>query len=173
MGAIVPAKSLEEIFSFEQNIEDGFKGILIAAGFDTFSSREAREFQSPAVSLWFQNGAVAANDQHAIDAHTQGRFHPFKTYTGVLSTEVITNRITRNFHTEMLGRVRMNLQMFRLAKLWCKYEQINLILDIREGGTVDTFEDENSLDHTTISWNVLHTVNNNAWPVIDIDNPRP
>lgn len=164
----LPASSLEQLFSFEANIESGFAALLNAEGLpQAHSSRSTDVFKSPFIALWFQNGEVVANNQHPI-AGLDGAFFAFNSYTGVLTTECVTQRSDpkQPAHTLLIAQLRVNLQMFRIRNLWGKYQAISLITDIREAGTLDTWEDESGLDHTTISWNVLHSLNKNAWPAI-------
>jgi len=48
-------------------------------------------------------------------------------------------------------------------------EQSYLVLaDVRETGTVDTFQDEEELDHTIITYSIIFNVNPTAWP-LDFD----
>src|SRR6185437_9693595 len=130
----LPATSLEQLFSFEDNIESGFAALLNAEGLpNAHSSRSADTFKSPFIALWFQNGEVVTNNQHAISG-LDGSFNPFNSYTGVLTTECVTQRSDplQPKHTLLIAMLRVNLQMFRIRNLWGRYQAISLITDIRE-----------------------------------------
>ncbi len=160
----LPASSLEECYAFEDNLETGFVALHKAAGIPNIgSSRSGAIFETPFVSIWWQNGQTL-NHQHAFP---DGRI-VWDTFDGILSTEIVTHRgddSARNEHGLYIAKFRKQMQLFRLVPLWPKFQNIDLVIDIREGGTVDTWEDENNLDHSTITWNIRHNINPLAWPI--------
>ena len=165
--------TLDQLFAFEQILEDGFVNNLTVYGLSNVqSSRSQTVFNAPYISLWYQNGAVVESNQHQVafsGVSWPGRMMPFNSYTGVLTTELVTNRTVTNAtpHTTLIAQMRAAMQLFNVYKNW--NQDILYVLDIREGGTVDTWEDEQGLDHTTITWNMIHSINEAAWPDISYD----
>lgn len=162
-----PAVTLEQIFAFEANLESGFQALLTAGGLPNVHSSRSRDvFESPFIALWVQNGSVNEGSQFAIQG-LDGNLNPFAAYGGTLTTECVTNRSDNQpAHTLLIAQMRLALQMFRLYPIWPRYQTISLIADIRESGTIDTWEDEQNLDHTTITWSILHAINKSAWPLV-------
>lgn len=159
--------SFEELFQIEQNLESGFVAAMTSEGLGhVASSRSGITFESPFVSLWVQNGATVDGMQKAIPG-LSGNLYPYAAFEGVLTTEIVTNRVNdleSPQHLVIVGKVRKALQAFRLVPVWNKFQNISLVYDIREGGTIDTWEDGENLDHTAIIWNIRHALNPAAWP---------
>lgn len=164
----LPAQSLEQLLAFEENIEG-----LIVAYFTEYGlpnagrTRSQLSFEAPFVGITFYNGEPIIENQKAILTGIPGAYLPWNSYTGRLLTTVATVRQddpNGSVHTGLLGLVRKNLQLFRLIGRQEKYQQIDLIFDIREGGSIGNFDDEKGIDYTEITWNVRHTLNTAAWP---------
>ncbi len=166
---MLPSNSIEQLLSFEKNIEDGFVAVLSNAGLPSVqSSRGRTDTVSPRISLWFQNGTPKLENQHKIEG-LPGRLLPFNSYTGTLTLEIVTSRTSDSpSHTLLIAQVRTQLQMFNLFQSWPKYQDISLIGDIREAGCAYEWDDENGLDTTTMNWNLWHSLNPAAWPEINI-----
>jgi len=166
------AQSLDQLFSFEQNIESGFVALLKDAGLpNPQSSRGNAIFTTPFIELWFDNGAANSSSQQPIQG-LDGAYFPFASYAGTLTTQCVTNRsdsTTAEQHNLLIGQLRAACQPYRIWKLWGKYQQIDLVTDLREAGSAYSFDEEKNLDITEIHWGVLHSINKNAWPQIDID----
>lgn len=166
--------SLDELFAFEANIEAAYVVLLLAYGLpNAQSSRALTQLETPYISLWYQNGAVVEGNQHQVAFNGitwPGRLLPFNSYTGTLTTEIVTNRSAPPLlpHTTYIAKLRGALQLFNVVKNW-PGDPIMLPFDIRENGTVDTWEDDNGLDHSTITWSSIHSINPAAWPDISYD----
>ena len=166
----MPSQSpnLEELLKFEEHLESGFVALLNDAGLPyPHSSRGIREINSPYVSIYAQLGGYVANHQYLIPDGSGRKI--FDVYTATITAEVVTNRgdeahLVPTMHTAMLGKLRLNMQFFRIVPRW--EEQSYLVLaDVRETGTVDTFQDEEELDHTIITYSIIFNVKPTAWPL--------
>lgn len=164
----LPAPDLERLFEFENQLESGFVTLLSNAGINAFSSRGTDTLQSPYVSLYCTAGAVLQNHQYIRQGSPSLAFYDW--FEGTLTTEIVTNRISDSeeipiSHTVMLGKVRK-----ALALPWVKYgwpaDSCLQLPDIRQSDTADTWEDEDSLDHTIINWYINFQIKPAAWPVV-------
>jgi len=163
----LPAPSLERLFEFESHLESGFVTLLSNAAISAFSSRSVSTLDTPYVSLYCTAGAVLQNHQYIRQGSPSVAFYDW--FEGTLTTEVVTNRITDSEglppqHTVMLGKVRK-----AIALPWVKYgwpsDNYIQLPDIRQSETPDTWEDDDSLDHTIINWYINFQIKSAAWPL--------
>lgn len=161
--------TLDEIFSFELNLENSFIAAMVAQGISPTPqpSFVLTQFDTPYISVWFQNGAANRDNQHS-QAGFPGRLSPFNTYGGILSVMVATNRSGNVNHKLLVAQCRKTLQMWNLYNNW-DAQQIDYPTECRESGSQYEYDDEKLLDFTTLNFDVLHSINPAAWPTIALN----
>lgn len=159
--------TLDQIFSFEQNLEASFCAAMVAQGITPApqQSRVLTVFDTPYIALWFQNGGAQLGNQHKV-AGFVGRLLPFNTFDGTLGVVIATNRgdVTQN-HNLLIAQCRKSLQMWNLYKNW-DLQMIDLPTEVRETASSYEGDDEHLTDYTTLNFFVMHSINPAAWPDI-------
>ncbi len=162
------APSLDRLFQLEEHLESGFVDLLSKGEFATpFSSRSDKTMNSPYVSIVCTNGAV---QQHQ---YVRGNIKIWDSFSGTLVTEIVTNRISERGnadknHVKALGIMRKWLQLYNVQRYWDRENYLQ-IYDIREDLTIDTWVDEDSLDHSQISWLIWFRIMPWAFPANLLD----
>jgi len=158
---------IQDIFCFERHLEQGFIALLQGLAPNIYGSRDTRTAASPRMTVKAVVGGIA--DRH-VHPFPSGKF-AYDCYLGNLSVEIVTNRTTANIpptqqpgeHQALTGRARAALEFYRIVDTWAAVQQTVIITDIYADGTEDSFQD-NDLDYTTLSFNLVFNVNPAAWP---------
>jgi len=162
----IPCTSLDELYKFEEHLESGFIALLNNVGiFNAYAERCPDDLTTPYVTVKATSGGVEVTGHRHVHIFPDGS-QTWDAYQGTLETEVVTNRLDdkTNYHHLALGKMRRALQLFILQQTWFNYQQVILITDIREQGTIHTWVDDDNLDHTTLSWFLVFNINPAAWP---------
>lgn len=160
---MTPAPSLDRLFEFEDHLEQGFVALLTENNIATpFSSRSPLTQNSPYTSLFCTIGQSLQHNFNCAGVQF------WDWYEASLTTESVTNRITDEVtlpmnHVRKLGKLRTSLQLPILRLKWDATNYLNIV-DIRASQTIDTWQDEDALDHTQIVWNLTFNINAWAWP---------
>ena len=155
--------SLDELLQLERWLEDGTKGLLSDACPNVYGSRDAATATTPRIVVRAIVGEVTGNAHILSDAKRK----IFDAWTGTLELIVSTSRPSSkdsHAHHELLGQVRARLLQISIAANWRTHQENVLIADIREGGTEDSFTDEQGIDVTKLSHNILFSINPDKWP---------
>lgn len=156
----------EQLFQVETAYEMAFQSILQNAGIEkVFRSRENREAQSPYVEVRFICGAVSEKRQHFVNKDTPLIYSGW--FGSQLQFDVTTQRVNNgDQHKVLLGKIRLECQMFRLVQTWYATDaaERHAIADIRENNSVHTFDTENDIDMTTITFHLSHNLKDDAFP---------
>lgn len=155
-----------QLFAFEENIESFIVEYFTNGGIARVGrTRSGQDFVAPFVGITFYNGTASLDHQHSIPG-MQGRALPYDTYEGRLLTSIGTIRKddpAGSVHTGLLAQVRMLMQVYNLNAGQSE-DQIDFIMDCREGESTGNYDDEKDIDYTEITWNIRHTLNPLAWP---------
>lgn len=161
--------TLEDILQIEGHAEDGFLGVLDGAlpmnrdgTKNIYRSRTSRLSNTPSIEVKFVSGEISKDHEHVFANPTNVAYD---TYSGELTVKVTTNRETEKglpTHAQILGRVRARLQRCKIMADWSN--PVLLVVDIRELGTLDTEEGEDSIDISTLSFFCLVQIKPSVWP---------
>lgn len=157
-----------QLFAFEENIESFVVAYFLGAGIERVGrTRSGQSFLAPFVGVTFYNGNPILDNQHSIPGMA-GRALPFNSYDGRILTTVGTIRKddpTGSVHTGLLAQIRMLMQVYNLNEAQSE-DQIDFIMDCREGESTGSYDDEKDIDYTEITWNIRHALNPLAWPAL-------
>lgn len=148
----------DAIFAVEMHVEAAFKTLLLNACGRVYTSREKATQDSPYIRIKCLSKGVREH------RHILGGVNVVNdAWTGILETEIATNRETDNdAHAQLIGVVRARLQWFQILPAWPS-KAIILAQDIYEGETTDSFVNEDCLDMTFIQWIINWNIHPDAW----------
>ncbi len=150
----------EKIFQVEEYMERSFKAVLESCGVkNAYRSREKQDAQTPWVEVKFLTGAATAKHVHIFEGSKLWVYSAWE--NSRLEWTVTTQRENNgDQHKVLLGRCRLESQMYRLLNTWPKTDaaSVHVIADIREEGTVHSFDSDNNFDFTTLTFHVLHNI---------------
>ena len=158
---------LRELLKLERHIEGVIVGAMEGACEFIYYSRMAEISNSPRIVVKSIVGSVFQNQKLPI---TTAPGWIYSAYEGQIVLDVVTNRTLEEdtgAHYTLLGEVRARMQQHALLA-W-QDEQENsvfpvLIFDIREDSTSDDADDTENLDTTTLTYNVLFSINPTSIP---------
>lgn len=147
-----------EILAVEKHIESAFKLLLLNACPRVYTSREKAIQDSPYIRIKCLSKGVREH------RHILGGVNVVNdAWTGILDTEIATNRETDNdVHAQLIGVVRARLQWFAILPVWDS-AYVVLAQDIFEGETTDSFVNEDCLDITVIQWGINWNIRPEIW----------
>ena len=155
-----------DLFQLETDFETAFQSILATAtGVDVDKSREANDAVTPRIEVKFLPGAVDGKRRHYIDTGSATRFAYSGWFGSQLIIEVITQRQNNGTqHKTLLGKVRSEMQMFKLLDTWPSQDAASrhVPADIRESGSVHSFNSDDDTDTTTVTFSVNHSILDDA-----------
>ena len=137
---------------FEKNFESVLAGRVSELGFTPAKAREKTEFTSDTVDVLFELGEALQGDERVNDNETE-----YLSYAGTAIMIAVTNRAREQpIHTEILAKLRWMM----LKKNNLLNSQYYKIQDIRALGTEYTFDAENNLDISTLSYSLIFSLIN-------------
>jgi len=157
--------TLEEIFQIEGHAETAFVAILTAAVSNPelcYRSRTIRIQGTPALEVKVLAGEPNRDHEHIFQNEVNSAYD---TYVGELQVTIKTNRSTdaqTPSHTQMLGKVRALLNRSKLMQTF--ESPVLLLIDCWEQGTIDSEEDADNLDLSTLSWFLMLQIKPSVWP---------
>lgn len=146
---------------FERHLEACVIAILSAICPNNYPSRTVDTAQTPRTEIKAVCLGIFQNQKLSISA-APGWI--YSAYAGTLEITVKTNRTTEKksgAHYELLGDVRANLQQFAIDS-WNLENSAEIpiaITDIREGETEDSFVDQDDIDTTKFTQNIIFAIN--------------
>lgn len=155
------AASFEVLYAFDENMNDGFKALLTAGGFNTKERGDKDELVTPYAAVDFVTGA--ARDQWKLmDDNSQrpksfnGKLTiGFRTNRGVAAQDGVLKAYKANtrklFYDIQTNFVEANFPYYQVQRMM-------------EAGTSPTLEAENDLDISGMEWDVIFGIRADAWP---------
>lgn len=152
--------ALTELYQIEKHVESAFETMLGGVASNIYCSRKQADIESTRLEL---KCILGENLEHRKYFTNGDQAHD--TWESQLQITVASNRgeITHiDNHSALLGATR--------AKMTLRYSKHNLtsdvieILDIRDSGTVDSFNDDNNIDFTVLTYYLVVTIKPEAWP---------
>ena len=136
---------------FENNFERVLAGRVSELGFTPARAREKSEFTSDTIDVLFELGeAIEGDDRLQTDNTTE-----YLSYNGTAVLIAVTNRArSEPLHTEILAKLRWMM----LKKNNLLNSQYYKIQDIRALGTEYTFDADNNLDISTVSYGLIFSI---------------
>lgn len=163
------APDLDTLFQTERWLDEGFVSVLTLGGVSNpLPSRTGETLQSPYTTIYCTTGEILGDHQFYRQG-SPGKLKFFDIFSGNLVTEVVTNRVdeegqpTLHNHVKMLGKLRKSLQVPFILSHWDTDFYLEII-DCRQEQTIDSFVDEDSLDHSQISWYLVYRYTLASWP---------
>lgn len=167
----LPASSWDEFFAFEENLESMLVAYFQEYGLpDAGQTRSNNIYAAPFVGVTFRNGEPNTSSQMAVPGYpTPGAFYIWRVYSGAFMIRVSTirqNDPNDTLHNKLIAKVRKLMQTFHIVGAQTKYQQIDLVMDLREAGSGISYEQDNEkgIDYTEITWNITHSLNPAALP---------
>ncbi len=163
---------IEEILQFEQWLEYGFKsilsGLVTAPVYDTTTRAETAV--SPRIVVKAIVGTYKEHrHQFAQGVYLNGQFinaDIFDSYESTIEVTVVTNRqdnTKTGDHRRLLGMTRAKMARWSVFQNW--KGEIIYPQDVRPTGTTDSFIDDEDLDITVMTHEVVFVVNTRGiWP---------
>lgn len=161
-----------QIYDIETPLEEGFKWLLVDAGLTVrmpatyvnddqeSSDSQSEENKTGTVSIQV---VMAGNIDHARFGQVTGQ-NVDDTYSGVLTVNVITDRNNNSAsHRDLIASVRSALMTMDIAAFNTARDYHN-ILSVQEGQSGHEQDDENGLDLTSLTFNFIVQVKDDAWP---------
>ena len=170
------AIAIQDLFFIEQDIETEFQRLLALGGAtaNIYRSRERVDQETPWLEVTFVVGRVTRKKQHQALAGVN-LFYDSTWEGSTLELKVCTQRINNGSqHKLIMGRARSLVTFPALcgypneAGKWA--QEFHAITDIREAGTVHSFDTDNDLDYSTVTFSVVHNIKEDAWPTVDTGN---
>lgn len=153
----------EELYQFEHWLELGFAGILAGTCPKIYKSREPLDLESPRIEI----KAIVGNAMDHSKTFGDGS-DAYDAFDGSLEITVVTNRSTTEgtmTHDQLLGAVRSRLTMRYLKHNATNWQSPAVApADLRAQGTVDSFFDGDCIDTTVLSYYLVFSVKQTAWP---------
>jgi hypothetical protein len=128
-----------------------------------YPKRSARTADTPRLEVMVITGEAQKDHEHVF----QNKQSVYDSWQCELQIKVATNRTSDQnspTHSALLGRVRAKLQRAVAVAEWNQAATV-LLVDIRELGTIDSFDDGDNLDFSVLSWFLFIQINPDAWPV--------
>jgi hypothetical protein len=150
--------TLEDIYQFEKHLEDGFETVLTGAVANIYKSYETGDRISPRVEIKaFCDSSLNRQKVFADGTQLDNAFE------GRLEMTVTTNRMVGSHHA-LLGAIRARMSV-RYLNLNDEFDNEALAIEgIHQRETLDSFEDEDNVDITVLSYYVVFSIKDSAWP---------
>jgi hypothetical protein len=168
--------ALPEIFMLEWWLANNFVSVLHNTAANVYRIRDPRTCNpdgspaTPRIDVIPTVNGLANQGKHSQPVAGKGQI--FDAWQGELQTDIVTNRevseaSTPPMHDGILGNVRSILYQFRfngMGTLIPAWDNTSLLLvDIRETGSENSFDNEHNIDTTSIKWFILFQVNPSRW----------
>ncbi len=149
-------------------VEAEFKRIIqlqFSSSVQVLMKRETVTDITPRVELVL---AAQGNQLHKniINAgESNAVFQAFDVWNYQLSATVVTNRETNGSqHSEICGKVRRELQMYRLAQTWAAV--LHTVIECIEGAIELSVSEQENCDQTKMNFNGMLSIRSGAWALV-------
>lgn len=163
-----------ELMSFEDPIELAFVAMLAARGFtNAFESRSVLLAESPWIDCMLTTGPVIHyRPIPHLTTQSRGAFLPDEWQSQMrfdIKTVRESDEISPAFkqHKQLIGLIRSVciVKNLRTAFRVTEASQLYAITDCGETGSSSSFDDQNNLDITTLSFTLKHNIRSDIeWP---------
>ena len=167
----MPADSLPEIYDFEDTLAAAFKAYLTteAIGATPQIARDINAQSAPTVLLRIEHGGAIEGFENQAKLFTiDGNFSKDTFFEGRLITTVRTNRQADSAdddHKLLRRALRASLYDCMKATAGINAQlSYHSIRGIREDATDYSVEDDEGFDDTEITWALIYSIEDNAWP---------
>jgi hypothetical protein len=174
-------QNLASQFMLEWYLEENFCTILTGCAEKIFRARDLRIANPDGIPATPRIDVLATVKGITTGKNTHSYIFPetrnvvYDAWQGELQTQINTNREISETHTppqhyQVLGALRSVLYQPKqpgqpVDQLWPTWQPSFVrMIDIRELDSENSFDNEHTIDITTIRWSILFQINPEAWP---------